>query len=141
MVFEALYPQMDFSDELIQKIKGIFETNAIDIRFAQTEVNVHVYSTHIQVALQKRTFQTLIPVLYSQVMALYEMASMLEHSCVSNVKINFDKQFNVRKKSLLLQWIPLNRDRFLQLKKSQLTENPLYPKLFMYCYVVNGFPI
>ncbi len=27
---------------------------------------------------------------------------------------------------LLIQWIPVNRDRFLQPKKSQLTENPLY---------------
>ncbi len=32
----------------------------------------------------------------------------------------------------VLQWIPLNRDRFLQPKKSRLTENPLYPKMFIY---------
>jgi hypothetical protein len=32
MVFEALYPQLDFSDETIQRIVGIFETNAIEIR-------------------------------------------------------------------------------------------------------------
>ncbi len=42
---------------------------------------------------------------------------------------------------LQIQWIPLNRDRFLQPKISQLTENPNYPKYLMYCYVVNGFPI
>ncbi len=39
----------------------------------------------------------------------------------------------------MMQWIPVNRDQFLQPKKSRLTENPLYPKLFMYCYLVNGF--
>ncbi len=38
MVFEALYPQMDFSDELIQRINGIFDTNAIEIRLTQSEV-------------------------------------------------------------------------------------------------------
>ena len=32
MVFEVLYPQHDFRDETIQKIVGIFETNAIEIR-------------------------------------------------------------------------------------------------------------
>ncbi len=47
----------------------------------------------------------------------------------------------VTEKSLVVQWIPLNRDRFLQPKKSRLTENPLYPKLFMYCYLVNGYSI
>ncbi len=40
-----------------------------------------------------------------------------------------------------IQWIPLNRDRFLQLKRSRLTENPLYPKSCFYCYLVNGFLI
>ncbi len=40
-----------------------------------------------------------------------------------------------------IQWIPLNRDRFLQPKKSRLTKNPLCPKLFIYCYLVNGFLI
>ncbi len=42
---------------------------------------------------------------------------------------------------IILQWIPPNQDQFLQLKKSRLSENPLYPKLFIYCYVVNSFPI
>ncbi len=40
-----------------------------------------------------------------------------------------------------IQWISVNRYQFLQPKKSLLTENPLYPNLFMHCYVVNGFPI
>ncbi len=39
------------------------------------------------------------------------------------------------------QWIPLNRDRFLQPKKSRLTENPLYPKWFVYSYLVNPYSI
>lgn len=34
MVFEVLYPQFDWTDETIQKIVGIFETNAIEIRLA-----------------------------------------------------------------------------------------------------------
>ncbi len=40
-----------------------------------------------------------------------------------------------------IQWIPLNRDQFLQTKKSRLTEIPLYPKTqhFIYCYLVNGY--
>ena len=29
MVFEVLYPQFDFSDDNIQEIVGIFETNSI----------------------------------------------------------------------------------------------------------------
>ncbi len=32
MVFEALFPQLDFSDELIQRLTGIFDTNAIEVR-------------------------------------------------------------------------------------------------------------
>jgi hypothetical protein len=32
MVFEYLYPMLNFTDETIQKIVGIFETNAIEIR-------------------------------------------------------------------------------------------------------------
>ena len=32
MVFEALYPSLNLSDELIQRISGIFDTNAIEIR-------------------------------------------------------------------------------------------------------------
>ena len=67
MVFEALCPQYDFSDETIQKIVGIFETNAIEIRMA----------------------------MMSDVMALYETACLLEHNCVPNLHITFDKKFNV----------------------------------------------
>ena len=32
MVFEALYPSLNLTDELIQRISGIFDTNAIEIR-------------------------------------------------------------------------------------------------------------
>ena len=67
MVFEALCPQYDFSDETIQRIVGIFETNAIEIRMAAT----------------------------SDVMALFETACLLEHSCIPNLHITFDKKFNV----------------------------------------------
>ena len=67
MVFEALCPNYDFSDETIQKIVGIFETNAIEIRMA----------------------------MMSDVMALYETACLLEHNCVPNLHITFDKKFNV----------------------------------------------
>ena len=64
--FLALYPQLDFSDEHIQRIVGIFDTNAIEIRLAQSEV-----------------------------MALYEMACMLEHSCSPNIRLTFDEKYNV----------------------------------------------
>ena len=64
--FSALYPQLDFSDEHIQRIVGIFDTNAIEIRLAQSEV-----------------------------MALYEMACMLEHSCSPNIRLTFDEKYNV----------------------------------------------
>ena len=66
-MFEALCPNYDFSDETIQKIVGIFETNAIEIRMA----------------------------MMSDVMALYETACLLEHNCVPNLHITFDKKFNV----------------------------------------------
>ena len=69
MVIEALYPGMDFSDEIIQKIVGIFETNAVEIRTSATA---------------------------SEVLALYELTSLLEHSCVPNLKMTFDDKFNVR---------------------------------------------
>ena len=32
MVFEAFYPSLNLTDELIQRISGIFDTNAIEIR-------------------------------------------------------------------------------------------------------------
>lgn len=54
MVFEALYPQMDFSDELIQKINGIFDTNAIEIRLTQSEVQ---YSTMYSQRRNKSKFR------------------------------------------------------------------------------------
>ena len=80
-VFEALCPEYDFSDETIQKIQvekkverwsrpiysqGILETNMKEIRLASSDA-----------------------------IAMYAMAAMMEHSCMPNVKITFDKQFNV----------------------------------------------
>ena len=73
MVFEALYPQFDFSDENIHEIVGIFETNAIEIRMAQSEIN-----------------------------GLYEIGSMMEHSCLPNVSLSFDSKFQVST-SLILE--------------------------------------
>jgi len=70
MVFEVLYPQFDFSDDTIQEIVGIFETNAIEIRLAQTEIN-----------------------------GLYKIGSMLEHSCVPNVSLTFDDKFKMSVKA------------------------------------------
>lgn len=67
MVFEALCPQYDFSDELIQRLVGIFDTNAIEIRMTQSEV-----------------------------MALYATACLIEHSCIPNLRMTFDEKFNVR---------------------------------------------
>ena len=72
MVFEALFPQFDFSDERIQTIVGIFETNAIEIRLAQSEVQ-----------------------------ALYETGCLLEHSCLPNLRMTFDDKFNVSYLSLV----------------------------------------
>jgi len=66
MVFEALCPEYDFSDETIQKIQGILETNMKEIRLASSDA-----------------------------IAMYAMAAMMEHSCMPNVKITFDKQFNI----------------------------------------------
>ena len=67
MVFEALYPNFDFLDETIQQIVGIFETNAVEIRLAQSEIN-----------------------------GLYEYGSLMEHSCVPNVSLSFDSKYRVR---------------------------------------------
>ncbi|XP_059097587.1 SET domain-containing protein SmydA-8-like isoform X2 [Tigriopus californicus] len=66
MVFEVLYPQLDFKDERIQELVGIFETNSIEIRLGQTEVH-----------------------------GLYEMGSMMEHSCVPNINMSFDEKFHL----------------------------------------------
>ena len=54
------------ADETIQEIVGIFETNSIEIRLQQSEVN-----------------------------GLYEIGSMMEHSCCPNVRMSFDDKFNV----------------------------------------------
>ena len=62
----ALYPQLDFSDETIQRIQGIFDTNAIEIRLAQSEV-----------------------------MALYKLACMLENNCCPNIRMTFDSKYHV----------------------------------------------
>ena len=66
MVFEVLYPQFDFSDDTIQELVGIFETNAIEIRLTMSEIN-----------------------------GLYEIGCMMEHSCCPNVNLSFDSKFNV----------------------------------------------
>ena len=66
-MFEALCPEFDFSDETIQKIQGILETNKKEIRLSQSDVE-----------------------------ALYATACLMEHSCKPNVKITFEKDFSVR---------------------------------------------
>ena len=71
MVFEALCPEFDFSDDTIQKIQGILETNKKEIRLTQSDCE-----------------------------ALYATACLLEHSCQPNVKITFEKDLSVSKKSL-----------------------------------------
>ena len=78
--YTALYPQLDFTDENIQRIVGIFDTNAIEIRLAQSEV-----------------------------MALYEMACMLEHSCSPNIRLTFDDKYNVREMMINFRSISLNQ--------------------------------
>ena len=66
MVFEALCPEFDFSDDTIQKIQGILETNKKEIRLAQSDVE-----------------------------ALYAVACLMEHSCRPNVKITFEQDYSV----------------------------------------------
>ena len=73
MVFEALYPQLDFTEDTIQRIVGIFDTNAIEIRLAQSEI-----------------------------MALYETACMLEHSCCPNIRMTFDEKYHVSQRLVSL---------------------------------------
>ncbi len=62
-------------------------------------------------------------------------------TAVPSINMMSPQYFYYLKNTKEIQWIPFNRDRLLQPKKSRLTENPLYPKLFMYCYLVNGFSI
>ena len=83
MVFEVLYPQFDFSDDTIQEIVGIFETNAIEIRLAQTEIN-----------------------------GLYKIGSMLEHSCVPNVSLTFDDKFKVTFHNTISYQLKINLPHF-----------------------------
>jgi len=66
MVFEAICPELDFSDETIQRIQGILETNKKEIRLSTSDAE-----------------------------ALYALACLMEHSCQPNVKITFDKEFNI----------------------------------------------
>jgi hypothetical protein len=40
MVFEAICPELDFSDETIQKIQGIIDTNKKEIRLAYSDIEV-----------------------------------------------------------------------------------------------------
>jgi hypothetical protein len=46
MVFEAICPELDLSDETIQKIQGIIDTNKKEIRLAYSDVDVCLYSIH-----------------------------------------------------------------------------------------------
>jgi len=66
MVFEAICPELDFSDETIQKITGIMDTNTKEIRLA-----------------------------YADVQALYPISCLMEHSCQPNVKLNYSKNFKI----------------------------------------------
>ena len=75
MVFEAICPELDFSDETIQKIQGILDTNKKEIRLSQSDVE-----------------------------ALYATACLLEHSCRPNVKITFEKDYSVAESLLVLPW-------------------------------------
>lgn len=70
MVFEAFYPQFDFGDETVQEIVGIFETNSIEIRLPSSEIH-----------------------------GLFEIGSMMEHSCEPNVALSFDNKFNMTVKA------------------------------------------
>ena len=93
MVFEAICPEYDFTDETIQRIQvnqelqqshqrnqGIFETNMKEIRLSGSDC-----------------------------VGLYSLACLMEHSCTPNVRINFDKQFNVSLVFLLLPSFSLSR--------------------------------
>jgi hypothetical protein len=44
MVFEAICPELDLSDETIQKIQGIIDTNKKEIRLAYSDVDVCLYT-------------------------------------------------------------------------------------------------
>jgi len=66
MVFEAIMPEFDWSDETIQKIQGIFDTNAKEIRLP-----------------------------YSEAEALYATASVLEHNCTPNTSFTFSDDFSI----------------------------------------------
>jgi len=66
MVFEAICPEYDFSDETIQKIQGILDTNKKEIRLS-----------------------------YSDVEAVYAIACLMEHSCQPNVKTSFSKELQI----------------------------------------------
>ena len=51
MVFEYLYPMLNFTDETIQKIVGIFETNAIEIRQSSDDnlTSISIYFNSIEI--------------------------------------------------------------------------------------------
>jgi len=66
MVFEAICPEFDFSDETIQKIQGILDMNKKEIRLS-----------------------------FSDVEAVYAIACLMEHSCQPNVKTFFNKDFQI----------------------------------------------
>lgn len=70
MVFEAICPELDLSDETIQKIQGIIDTNKKEIRLA-----------------------------FSDVDALFPTACLMEHSCLPNVKLNYSKELAITVKA------------------------------------------
>jgi hypothetical protein len=49
MVFEAICPELDFSDETIQKIQGIIDTNKKEIRLAYSDIEVSNTSILIRI--------------------------------------------------------------------------------------------
>jgi hypothetical protein len=51
MVFEAICPELDFSDETIQKIQGIIDTNKKEIRLAYSDIEVSNTNTSILIRL------------------------------------------------------------------------------------------
>ena len=81
-VFEALCPEIDFSDETIQKIQVPFNSERTAVK-----------PVHFQGILETNMKE--IRLAASDAVGVYAMAAMMEHSCMPNIKMTFDKQFNV----------------------------------------------
>ena len=82
-VFEALCPEIDFSDETIQKIQ---------VHSIQFQANCS-QNLHFQGILETNMKE--IRLAASDAVGVYALAAMMEHSCMPNIKMTFDKQFNV----------------------------------------------